>query len=45
MKRIACLLAVVAFAMCAAGQTVSPPEGAATKPATQGAVAVQILNS
>ncbi|MGB9069692.1 MAG: hypothetical protein WCC21_14070 [Candidatus Acidiferrales bacterium] len=41
MKRIACLLAVVAFAMFAAGQTVSPPEPAATKPATQaGAAAV-----
>ena len=42
MKRIACLLAVLAFGVLAAGQTVSPPEPAATNPATQaGAAAAQ----
>jgi hypothetical protein len=42
MKRIVCLLAVLAFGVFAAGQTVSPPEPAATKPATQaGAGAAQ----
>lgn len=42
MKRIVCLLGVLAFGVFAAGQTVSPPEPAATKPATQaGAAAAQ----
>jgi hypothetical protein len=40
MKRMAGLLAVLACGVFAAGQTVAPPNGAATKPATQGAVAV-----
>jgi len=41
MKRIFGLLAVLAFGVYAAGQTVTPPKGAATEPATQGAVAAQ----
>jgi hypothetical protein len=41
MNRIVGLFAVLAFGFFAAGQTVAPPNGAATKPATQGAVAVQ----
>jgi hypothetical protein len=41
MKRFACLLAVLAFGLFAAGQTIAPPNGAATQPATQGAVAAQ----
>jgi hypothetical protein len=39
MKRIACLLAVLAFGVFAAGQTVSPPEPAATNPVTQAGAA------
>ena len=41
MKRIVCLLAVLAFGIFAAGQTVSPPGTAATKPATPAPGAVQ----
>jgi hypothetical protein len=41
MKRIACLLAVLAFGIFAAGQTVSPPDGAATAPTTPAHPAAQ----
>jgi hypothetical protein len=39
MKRIVCLLAVLAFGVFAAGQTVAPPGLAATKPSTQAGAA------
>jgi hypothetical protein len=39
MKRIVCLLAVLAFGVFAAGQTVAPPGRAATKPSTQAGAA------
>jgi hypothetical protein len=41
MKRIICLLAVLAFGVFASGQTVSPPDTAATKPTTPARDAVQ----
>jgi hypothetical protein len=41
MKRMICLLAVLAFGVFAAGQTVSPPDTAATKPTTPARAAVQ----
>lgn len=41
MKRTLALLAVLVFAVFASGQTVSPPNTAATKPATSGAEGAQ----
>ena len=41
MKRIVCLFAVLAFGVVAAGQTVSPPDTAATKPAASAAPGAQ----
>jgi hypothetical protein len=41
MKRILALLAVLAFAVFAAGQTVAPPNTAATKPAASAAAGTQ----
>ena len=41
MKRIVCLLAMLAFGHLAAGQTLSPPDAAATKPAASAAAVAQ----